>query len=331
MDFMKILVTGAKGFIGQEIVSELSKSNFEVFKVGNNKLNNSKFKSENYKDFSINIADEQAVKSLQEIGEVDVVIHCAGLAHQFGNIGKEDFFTVNVAGTRNICNVANELRAKHFILISSVAVYGKVKNNNKQGIDETFECQPMGDYAESKFEAEKIARQICENNKIPLTILRPATVIGEEDAGNVRRLIEAIDKKRFIWIGKGENLKSLIYKRDVARACLAVLKRKTPNTEILNVSAEALKMKNIVSLIANNLGRKVPKIFIPENILKSIFQIGFKISKVKKLQNFLETVEKWTDEDVYLSNKIKSVYDFTPETSVSEAIALEVDWYKNNR
>ncbi len=327
---MKVLVTGATGFIGQEIVLELLKSNVEVIEVGNRKLNDVVDRSEKDNFFKVNIADEKDVKCLQTIGEVDVIIHCAGLAHQFGKTKKEDFYTVNVDGTKNVCNLAKEINAKHLILISSVSVYGKVKNY-KQGIDENVECQPFGFYAESKLEAEKVACKICEDNKISLTILRPATVIGEGDAGNVRRLIEAIDKKRFIWIGKGENSKSLIYKGDVVRACLAVLQKNTTKTEVFNVSAEALKINEIVSEIAKNLGKEVPKIFIPEQILKKFLQTGYKISKIKTFNNHLETINKWTAEDVYLSDKIKSVYEFTPKTSVAESIALEVNWYKNKK
>lgn len=323
---MKVLVTGASGFIGREIVSELSLFsllNYEIIKVSSRKS-----KTEGF--YRINISDEKDVKSLEKIGKVDVVIHSAGLAHQFGKTSREQFFEVNTKGTENICNLAVNLKAEHFIQISSVSVYGN-SAGKKTGTDESFECRPEGFYATSKFEAEKIARKICEENKIPLTILRPATVIGEGDFGNVSRLIEAIDKKRFIWIGKGENSKSLIYKKDVAKACLAVLDKKTEKTEIFNVSAEALKMKEIVSLIAENLGRKMPKIFFPDKVLVKAIKTGLKISKMGKMQNLLNTVEKWIAEDFYTAEKIKTAYNFVPEICAEEALRREVNWYKKTQ
>ncbi len=321
---MKVLVTGASGFIGREIVSELSKlSNIEVIKVAGKKSVGEDF-------YKINIADRADVKSLEKIGKTDMLIHTAGLAHQFGKTTQEDFFAVNAEGTENIGELAVKLEVKHFILISSVSVYGNPQNV-KRGIDENFECKPQGFYAESKFESEMFARKICEENKIPLTILRPVTVIGEGDVGNVSRLIETIDKKRFIWIGKGENSKSLIYKKDLAKACLAVLCKKKLETEIFNVSAEPLKMNEIVSVIEKNLDIKVPKVFIPEKLLIKSIKTGLKVRKIEKLENFLKTVEKWIAEDVYLSDKIKEKYNFAAEVSAQEALKRQINFYNDKK
>lgn len=320
---MKVLVTGASGFIGREIVSELSGSNFEVIKAAGSRCREKDF-------YKINIADSLDVKNLEEIGEVDALIHSAGLAHQFGKTSKEDFFAVNVKGTENICEAAVKLRAKQFILLSSVSVYGN-RDDKKQAMVESAECRPAGFYAESKLESEIKAREVCGENKIPLTILRPATVIGEGDSGNVARLIESIDNKRFIWIGKGENSKSLVYKRDVARACAAVLSKNTYETEIFNVSAEPLEMKEIVTLIEENLGRKVPGFYFPEGILRSFLQACLKIGNAGKLRKALETIDKWVAEDVYPADKLREAYNFAPETSAAEALRREVNWYKNNK
>lgn len=318
---MKVLITGANGFVGREIVAELS-ANCEIIKLAG-KSN----KSDDY--LNIDITNKTEVDSLANLENVDALIHTAGLAHQFGETTQEDFFKVNVVGTENICNLAVKLNVKHFILISSVSVYGKSKNSSQE-VDEEVECQPEGFYAESKLESEKVARRVCEDNKIALTILRPATVIGEGDAGNVFRLIEALDKKKFLWIGKGENSKSLIYKKDVARACKSVLQKRTAETEVFNISAEPLTMSEIVSNISENLGKKIPKIYIPANFLIKVLRIGSGMN-FGRLKKILETIEKWVAEDVYISEKIREKYDFSTEVSVKEAIKREVIWYKNRK
>lgn len=320
---MKVLVTGASGFIGREIVSELSDLNFEVIKAAGKKSKAKDF-------YKLNIAEREDLRILEEVGAVDAIIHSAGLAHQFGKTSKEDFFAVNARGTEHVCETAVKLRAKHFILISSVSVYGHT-HKKKYGIGENAECRPSGFYAESKLESERVARKVCGENEIPLTILRPSTVIGEGDCGNVARLIRLIDKKRFIWIGKGENSKSLVYKKDVARACAAVMSKKTQETEIFNVSAEPIRMKEIVSLIAENLGRKVPQFYLPDGVLRSFLQAGLKIRNAAKMRNLLETIEKWVAEDVYPADKLKRAYKFAPDVSAAEALRRETDWYKNEK
>jgi nucleoside-diphosphate-sugar epimerase len=275
---------------------------------------------------------------LEKIGKIDVLIHSAGLAHQFGDTKKEEFDSVNVEGTRNIVNLSLNLQVKHFILISSTAVYGiKSLNVNVEetddskafeAIDEYAQTNPQTLYAQSKLEAETVCREVCEKNNLPLTIFRLAPVIGEANVGNVARLISSIDKGRFLWIGKGENLKSLIYKNDVARACVALLKREAGETEIYNLSAPPVKMKDFVNEIAGRLDKKIYGFSIPEKFIRNVFRINSKFIGNKKLDKIKDTIEKWLSDDVYSAGKINEKYGFVPKTSISKAIDKQIEWYK---
>lgn len=331
---MNVIVTGASGFIGAEIVSELLENALSVIRVGGkNRELKHRLSSEEFV-YKIDITDEGDVERLRNkiaLGDkVDALIHCAGLAHQFKKVGDSRFWQVNVEGTRNIIRMAHHLKVRHIILISSVAVYGRRSSNAASEVD-TFEedraCHPVGIYAETKYESEKTALYLCAQYDIALTILRPATVIGEEDAGNFRRLIEAIDKKRFIWIGKGKNQKSLVYKRDVARACVHILKNKTGNTEIFNVTAEALEMKQIVKQIAAHLKRRIPRFEVSEKLLNNLLNLNTAILRNKRLKQLEQTIEKWLESDVFSGRKLRENYGFEARTPVGEAIGREVDWY----
>lgn len=326
---MRILVTGANGFVGQAIVSELLRNNFEVFCLGSRKSKNT-HDLPNF--FQADIGDSASLDNLDKLKNIDIVIHSAGLAHQFGKVKKEDFWAINVEGTKNVVLLALKLKAKHFVLIGSVAVYGKTREEqNRIAINEDFECEPDGFYAQSKLESEKIAKEICEKNHLPLTILRLATVIGENDRGNTARLVRMIDKGRFVWIGKGENLKSLIYKNDAARACLSVLDKKTNNTEIFNVTAEPILMKEIVAEIAQNLEKKVTKIYVPKNFVQKGFRLSGKLLPVRKLHKLSETIEKWLSDDIFSGDKIALEYGFRAKTPISEAIQRQVEVYKRKK
>ncbi len=333
---MKILVTGASGLVGDSIVEKLLSNGFEVYALGGANSKTDKF-GEVVNFFKADITEYQNLAHIANFKNVDVVIHSAGLAHQIGNRKEKEFWKVNVLGTENVARLAADLRVKHFILISSVAVYGtkpaNLKNNNagtyKFGITEEAECQPQGFYARSKLESEKAAQNICDDNKIALTILRLTTVIGEGDRGNLARLIKAIDKKRFFWIGAGENFKSLIYKGDAAKACLKIL-RKTAGTEIFNVTAEPSTMKEIVSEIENNLGIKTPKFTISSKFLSKFFSLNKKFLRLKKLNQIEGILGKWISDDVFSGEKFKKIYGFQSETSIKEAIRRQVEHYKKN-
>ena len=329
---MKVLVTGATGFIGREIVSELSGKNFEVLTLGRSAKPVS-HQFEKVKWFQIDITDQNNWFELEKTANLDAIIHSAGLAHQFGDTKKEDFDAVNVAGTENVLNVGVKLKIKHFILIGSTAVYGNQKsagaaNSKRFSISEDAPLKPLTLYAESKLASEKICRSVCEENKIPLTIFRLAPVIGEDNVGNVSRLIDAIDNNRFVWIGDGENLKSLIYKKDVARACVKLLETKENGTEIFNLAAEPVRMKDFVVQIAERLNKKIFPIQIPASIPRTVFDLNAKLFSLKKINKISETVEKWLADDVYAADKIARTYDFRPTTTIEEAIEKQIERYQ---
>jgi nucleoside-diphosphate-sugar epimerase len=332
---MKVLVTGATGFIGREIVCELAENNHQVFALGSSRKSSSE-STANAVFFHGDITDYKNFLDLEKIGAIEVLIHSAGLAHQFGETTKEKFDAVNVAGTENILELAVKLQVKHFILIGSTAVYGTLPavNNSHQKatvINEDSALDPQTLYAESKLKSEKICRRFCDEKKIALTIFRLAPVIGEAGVGNVARLISAIDKNRFIWIGKGDNLKSLIYKRDVARACATLIEKKQNKTEVFNLAAEPVRMKDFVNEIAVRLNKKIIPVSIPEYFLRTIFKINSKSFKSKKIKKISATVEKWLSDDVYSADRVAGIYGYKTQTAIREAIGKQVDYYKTNR
>jgi nucleoside-diphosphate-sugar epimerase len=324
---MRVLVTGANGFVGRSIVSELSKGADELILL--DRIVSREAERPGVKFVEADISRPIDPTGL-DIGNIDMVIHAAGLAHQFGPVSRETFWKVNVDGTANVAGLAAESGARHMVLISSVSVYGKPE----EGISlraEDAECKPEGPYAESKFESEKIASQISEKKGLPLTILRLATVIGEGDRGNVARLIRAIDKKTFIWIGKGENRKSLVHKDDVARACIAAMNCDHTGMRIYNVSAQPLTMKEIVSSIAESLKKKEPRIAIPPALLRAGFRMNSATLGVEKIERISGTLEKWLSDDSYSAERIATECSFFPEVSVRQALDREVAWYLNHK
>lgn len=335
---MKVLVTGARGFVGREIADELRRLDFEVVSVGRTarSAKETEFRDEDY--FAADISDYETFGELEKIGRVDAVIHSAGLAHQFGDTTRERFEAVNVRGTENVLRLAAKLQARQFVLIGSTAVYGiksigksASRSSSETATTEDAECRPETVYAESKLAAEKAALDFCAENNTALTILRLAPVVGENGAGNAARLIEAIDGGRFLFVGAGENLKSFVYKTDVARACVKVLSGKRNEAEIFNIAAAApVKMSDFVRAIAESLGVRVPKIKIPAVVPRIFFRINRQTLRLKKIERLGETIEKWLSDDVYSAAKIRAAYEFTAETSIETAIKKQVAAYKTN-
>ena len=261
--------------------------------------------------------------------DVDCVCHVAGLAHIFkkAEASGATFHTVNVVGMENVAHAAIRAGVQHFVFISSVSVYGGIS----QGKSENSECFLEGPYAESKLEAELRLIKLCQKKGMNLTILRLATLYGEEDPGNVARLIRSIDRGRFVWVGKGENLKSLLFREDAARACIEVINKHQPGINIFNVSGPACTMKDIVETIATALGKRVPSLHIPSSFALSFAKILKRFSlNHGKFSTVYDTLQKWLADDYYNTDKFCNALNFKTNVSLEEGIKREVSWYKDS-
>ncbi len=334
-DRTRILVTGGTGFVGSSIIAAIQNTDkFELYSLSRNKTEIINGKQIDYgtgKIIQCDISDDISLRKLENLENLGVLIHTAGLAHQFGKVSKDDFWRTNVQGTENICRLAGKLQVRHLILISSVSVYG---DYGELEIDEDFTCNPVGLYAESKLEAEKKALELCQKNGIGLTILRLGTVIGEGDIGNVSRLITLIDKNRFFWVGNGSNKKSLIYKNDIADCVLRLLEIEQINkAEIYNLTSVAIPMKEIVSIISVSLKKKPIPIRLPKQIPRILFQLNNRTLSLEVFNKIENTFKKWLSNDKFSGRKLYESYGFEPQTSISEAIKRQVNSYiekKNN-
>ena len=329
IDRTRILVTGGTGFVGSSIIAGIQNTNkYELYNLSRNKTEiiNSEHSE---KQIQCDISDYNALKKLEGLENLEVIIHTAGLAHQFGKVSKVDFWRTNLLGTENICRLAGKLQVRHLILISSVSVYG---DHGELEIDETFACNPVGFYAQSKLKAEQKALELCQKSGIGLTILRLGTVIGEGDIGNVSRLIMLIDKNRFLWVGDGSNKKSLIYKKDVADCVIRLLETKKDNKpEVYNLTSVALSMKEIVAMISANLKKKPISLKLPEKIIGKFFQLNEKTFSLKVLKKIENIVKKWLSNDIFSGKTLYENYGFMPQTPISEAIKRQVDSYLDKK
>ena len=233
MNSGRVLITGAAGFLGSTIVDLAAKSGLAV--VATDRA--IRTQPPHVCFIQADVLDPTSLPKI--FNGVDCVCHVAGLAHIFdkSEVLSAPFHAVNVTGTNNVARAAVRAGVDHFIFVSSVSVYG----GEAYGKSENSSCRPEGPYAESKFNAERCLIDLCQKERMNLTILRLTTLYGEKDPGNVARLIGTINRQQFIWVGKGENLKSLLHREDAARACIATMNTPATGINIYNVSASPLE------------------------------------------------------------------------------------------
>ncbi len=320
----RILITGANGFLGRSIFDLFQASGLSVLATDLGAVS-SGVSNAFYRKADITKGEE--IKPILE--NATTVIHAAGLAHVFSpdaNSG-EKFRLINEIGTENVAAAAAEAGVRHFVLISSVSVYGPYTD---EAYDEQRLCDPVGPYAQSKYNAELRATKIAQKSGMALTIVRLATLYGEGDPGNVGRLIETIDKGCFFWVGNGSNRKSLLYKGDAARAVMAIIQRPASGVNIFNISAPPCTMREIVEGIGDALGKHPLPIQIPASLALLLSRCLSRIPN-RHLGDLYQTVKKWLVEDVYDTRRFEEAFNFQTKTNLKDGLKREVDWYKINR
>jgi nucleoside-diphosphate-sugar epimerase len=319
---MKVLITGAAGFLGSAIVRQAVGAGLSVTAT-----DKSASAECNGVDFLVaDILDPPGMS--KAFRQVDCVCHAAGLAHIFDKSAalKAPFHTVNVVGSENVARLAARAGVEHFVFISSRSVYG----GGAQGKDEDAACHPEEPYAASKLQAEERLIELCQKEGMNLTILRLAPLYGPGDRGNVLRLIRSLDRGRFLWIGKGENLMSILHCEDAARACMAVIRSNLPGINIFNVAAPACKMREIVTAISHSLGKSVPSWHIPASLaLTSIKIIKLLLFNHSRIVTIHETLQKWLADNYYNTDKFLHTFNFQTKIRLEEGINQEVAWYEN--
>lgn len=305
-----IVVTGAAGFLGSAILREFQKDP-GVPVVGLARSASAPGL------VAADLAHETVPAEI--LKNAGTIIHAAGRAHQFQGAPRGRFHRDNVEVTRRLMQAAVQAGVGHVILISSVSVYPLISGSRKPE-DEL--------YGWSKLEAENEARLIAERTSLRLTILRLGTTFGEHDPGNVYRLIRALDSRRFVWLGRGTNRKSLIHREDVARACRAVAATPGTGVETFDLAGHSATMKQIVQWIAEPLGRRVLPFHIP---VKPVLSALRPLSGIHRISRLRRTIEKWVAEDVYDDTAFRSRFAFEPVVDLRTGLEQEVRWYRGKR
>jgi nucleoside-diphosphate-sugar epimerase len=222
---MKILVTGAGGFLGFEIAKMLTLQGYTVFNFS--RKHHSKLDTLSIKTILGDLRNPSDIERALE--GIEVVFHVAALAGVWGK--KNDFFSINYEGTKNLVDACKKLKISKLIYTSTPSVvFG---NNDLKGVDEQtpFPAKYLTHYAHSKSLAENYVLQ--NNNEHLLTCaLRPHLIWGPGDPHIIPRLVEKAQKNRLKIVGDGKNLVDVIHVKNAAYAHILAFEKLSANSLI---------------------------------------------------------------------------------------------------
>ena len=265
----KVLVTGGLGFIGAHLVNNLLKKNFKVLVVDNfSTIGGIIYKNPECELFRGDITNQSIIKKIKN-WKPKIIYH---LAAQSGGESaylneKKDFLS-NGYGTLKLCNLAKDIKLKHFIYASSVAVYG---SNPTKKINEKSLINPDSIYGVSKFAGEMFVNQVLKNSPVKTTILRIFNTYGPgENLNYFKKGMVSIycgyiwKKKPIIVKGSLNRVRDITFIDDVISILAGTISnKKLKKNEVINLSSgKSFTVKKLLKEIIFASGNKKYKIIV---------------------------------------------------------------------
>lgn len=316
---MVVFVTGGSGFLGINLVRHLLGNGCEVVSYDIAPFDYPE--ADRVKATTGDIRDAAAMEAAMK--GCDQVVHTAAALPLYT---KEDIFSTDVDGTRNVLECARKLGVERMVMISSTAVYGVPDHHP------LYETDPMigvGDYGQAKIDAEEVCSEYrAQGMCVP--VIRPKSFIGPERLGVFALFYDwAKDGHGFPILGKGKNRYQLL---DVEDLCDAIWSCMTLPCEqvndVFNVgAAEFGTMKDDFQAVLDYAGHGKKVKCIPAGPAVAILKVLEKM----KLSPLYKWVYDTASTDSFVSiEKAQKVLGFAPKYSNKDALIRNYQWYLDN-
>jgi nucleoside-diphosphate-sugar epimerase len=217
-----ILVTGATGFVGQSLCTELIKRGWVTRAVLRSASGLLVAGCESVIVPEIN-ADTDWRVAFEHGGGVDTVVHLAARAHVMHDDSSNPlaaFREINVAGTERLARAAAAKGVKRLVYVSSVKVNGE-ETFGEQQFAEADQPAPRDPYGRSKWEAEQALQRVAAETGIEIVIVRSPLVYGPGAKGNFALMLSALRRGLPLPLASARNLRSLVYIGNLVDALIA--------------------------------------------------------------------------------------------------------------
>lgn len=310
----KVLVTGAAGFIGSQVVQQLVDKGVEVVGVDNmndyydvrlkkyrvDQLNPSK----GFSFFELDIENKEALKGLFRQHKFDAVYNLAARAGvRYSLVNPQVYYTTNVMGTLNLLELMRDHSCKKMVLASTSSLYA---GEEMPFVETAAVNKPISPYAASKKAAEATAYTFSYHYGIDCAVVRYFTVYGPAGRPDMApfRFIRWIDEGTPLEIfGDGEQARDFTYVDDIARGTILAAE-KVKGFEIINLGGgrQPVTLNQLIRGMEEALGKKAKR-----------------IHREMQKADMLETQAN--------AEKAKSLLGWQAQIDVQEGVSRTVEWY----
>jgi len=304
---MKVLVTGALGFVGKNLKAHLDAYGYNT--IG---LDKAALKGEVYKNiFRADILRSDLTNFLSDI---EIVVHLAArvhIMHETSSDPLKEYRMINVDGTIRLADAAIKAGVKRFIYLSSAKVNGETSPPNKP-FKEGDQLSPSDAYSLSKCEAERCLMSLAKGSNMDVVIIRSPLVYGPGVKANFAELIKWIERGLPVPLGRViSNKRSFVSINNLVDFIRICLNHQKARNEIFFVSdGEDVSTAELVKRLAKAMQKRAKLVPVPISVLKFGAIIVNKKQYISRLLDSLQV-------DI---TKAKSILGWKPPQTLDEGL-----------
>jgi 2-alkyl-3-oxoalkanoate reductase len=322
---MKVLVTGASGFLGGHVVERLSARGDQVRALVRKTSNRAHLERlPNVELFEGSV--EQVDRVREAVDGVDAIVHSAGLIKARST---DEFFAINVGGTSNLVEAARGRGLRRFVFVSSLEACGPSADGRPVSADQE---DPVTAYGRSKLAAEKVV--LSAKDDLSVVILRPGAIYGPRD-GEILEAFKSIQRGLLPLVAGGEAKGMWIYATDCADACLRAIDAEIPSgrTYFVDDGCGPIAQKQFLADAERALGKRafvraslpVPVLMTVARGLEAFGRLANRpVMLTREKANML--LQHW----VCSSEDTRRELGWQPKVPWPEGVGRAVKWYRDN-
>ena len=329
---MKILITGASGFIGSFIVEEALKRGLDTWAAIRKSSSREWLQDERIHFIELNLSSKtQLVEQLRD-QNFDYVVHAAGVTKC---LNKADFRRINTEGTKNLAEALLEvgMPLKRFVFVSSLSIFGAIKEQQPyEAICENDSPQPNTEYGRSKLAAEHCLETLAK--RLPYIILRPTGVYGPREK-DYFIMAKSIKQHSDFAVGYKRQDITFVYVEDVVQAVFLALEKGENGRKYFLSDGEVYQSATFSNLIHEALGRPWwIRITAPVWVLRIVTFLGEYIGritgKVTALNNDKYNILKQRNWRCDIQPAIDEL-GYQPKVQLEEGVKKTIQWYRDHK
>ena len=336
---MKILVTGASGFIGSFIVEEALKRGFETWAAVRSTSSKQFLMDKRIHFIELNLSDQQQLEQQLSGHTFDYVVHAAGVTKC---IHQTDFHRINTVGTQNLVRalVALHMPLRRLVYLSSLSVFGAIREQQPyEEIRETDTPQPNTAYGRSKLEAEQWLDQTfaadgqSNDGAFPYVVLRPTGVYGPRER-DYFLMAKSIKQHSDFAVGYKQQDFTFVYVDDVVQAVFLACDHGQTGRKYFLSDGEVYQSTTFSDLIREELGHPWwIRITAPIWVLRLVTFVGDlvgrmtgKISALNNDKYHILRQRNWRCDIAPARQEL----GYDPQVKLPEGVRRSVKWYREN-